>query len=50
MRYLTRLRRRDGGRVLIDERENLIVAEHTGAGRWRILAKIGIKARNYMEE
>jgi len=49
MAYVTRLRFRDSGRVLIDERENLIVGEHGGAGEWQIKAKITISARNYFE-
>lgn len=50
MKYFTRLRRKDNGKVLIDERENLIVAQHSAGGRWEIMAKIGIKAKNYTEE
>jgi len=49
MSYVTRLRFRDSGRVLIDERENLIVGEHSGEGDWQIKAKITISARNYFE-
>lgn len=49
MSYVTRLRFRDSGRVLIDERENLIVGAHQGDGRWEIKAKITINARNYFE-
>jgi len=49
MSYVTRLRFRDSGRVLIDERENLIVGQHLGSGRWEIKAKITISARNYFE-
>ena len=49
MSYVTRLRFRDSGRVLIDERENLIVGEHVGEGCWQVKAKITISARNYFE-
>jgi len=49
MSYVTRLRFRDSRRVLIDERENLIIGEHSGDGSWQIKAKITISARNYFE-
>ncbi|MBN2080584.1 hypothetical protein JW859_00100 [bacterium] len=49
MSYLTRLRHKDSQRVLIDERQNLIVANHLGAGAWAIVAKITLSADNYFE-
>ncbi len=47
--YFTRLRFRDSGRVLVDTRENLIVAEHSGQGKWEITSKIILSAQNYFE-
>jgi len=49
MSYLTRLKHKESRRVLIDERENLIVANHLGAGGWAIVAKITLSADNYFE-
>lgn len=49
MRYVTRLRFRDTGRVLIDKRENLVTAAHRGEGQWELNGKIVLKAENYFE-
>jgi hypothetical protein len=48
LRYLTRLRLKDG-RILADRRENIIVCQHRGAGRWEIISKIVVRAENYYE-
>ncbi len=50
MRYVTRLRFRDTGRVLIDKRENLVTAAHRGDGRWELNGKIVLQAENYFED
>ena len=44
--YTTRLKFTDGGRVLVDQRENLIVGQHLGAGRWELTGKIILKAQS----
>jgi len=49
MRYITRLRFRDSGRVLIDKRENLVTAAHRGTGQWELTGKIVLQAANYFE-
>lgn len=49
MRYVTRLKFRDSGRVLIDRRENLVTAIHRGGGRWELNGKIVLSAANYFE-
>lgn len=50
LRYLTRLRSREGdNRVLIDRRENILVGEHCGAGKWLVICKIVVRAKNYYE-
>jgi hypothetical protein len=49
MSYITRLKFRDTGRVLIDKRENLVTAGHRGDGRWELTGKIVLKAENYFE-
>lgn len=50
MRYVTRLKFRDTGRVLIDKRENLVTAAHRGDGRWELNGKIVLRAENYFED
>jgi hypothetical protein len=35
--------------VLIDRRENILVGEHMGGGRWQVISKIVLKASNYYE-
>lgn len=50
MRYVTRLKFRDTGKVLIDKRENLVTAAHRGDGRWELNGKIVLKADNYFED
>jgi hypothetical protein len=47
--YLTRLRSRADERILIDRRENILVGEHIGDGKWQIVSKIVVRARNYYE-
>ena len=49
LRYHTRLRLRDKERVLVDRRENILVGEQAGDGRWGITCKIVLKAENYYE-
>ena len=49
LEYLTRLRFRDSGRILIDKRRNLIVGRHMGGGVWEIVSKIVVTANNYFE-
>ncbi len=48
--YLTRLRYRDTGRLLVDERENVIVGHHEGDGRWILTGKIVLRVNNFFEE
>lgn len=50
MRYFTRLRLRDTGRVLVDKRENLVTAGHRGEGLWELNGKIVLKAENFFED
>ncbi|HES58019.1 MAG TPA: hypothetical protein ENO21_01160 [Firmicutes bacterium] len=50
MRYVTRLRFRDTGRVLVDKRENLVTAGHRGKGCWELNGKIVLKAENFFED
>lgn len=47
--YHTRLKYRESGRVLVDQRENLIVGEHLGDGRWLVKCKVVLSASNYFE-
>lgn len=47
--YITRLKYADSGRVLVDKRENLIVGNHLGEGRWELAGKIVLKAQSYFE-
>jgi hypothetical protein len=49
LRYHTRLRLRDKDRILVDRRENILVGEQVGEGRWGITCKIVLKAENYYE-
>ncbi len=43
--YRTRLRFREGGAVLLDERENLVVGRHLGDGRWELIGKIVLRVQ-----
>lgn len=47
--YVTRLCHRESGRVLFDRRENILVGEHLGAGRWLVVCKIVLRAENVYE-
>jgi hypothetical protein len=49
LRYHTRLQGRADQRILIDRRENILVGEHLGEGRWQIACKIVVRAKNYYE-
>jgi hypothetical protein len=48
--YYTRLKHRESERILIDRRENILVGEHGGAGRWLVVCKIVLKAENFYEQ
>ena len=48
--YLTRLRLKDSGSILIDQRENIIVGHHQGDGRWMLVNKIVLKVSSHLEE
>ena len=48
--YVTRLRFKDSGRVLLDKRENIIVGRHQGAGEWKLINKIVLKAESLLED
>lgn len=41
--YITRLHKREGGRSVLDQRENILVGRHIGGGRWEIISKITLK-------
>ncbi|MCC7478906.1 hypothetical protein IT575_10665 [bacterium] len=47
--YLTRLKVRASGKVLLDRRQNILVGEHLGEGRWSLICKIVLKAENVYE-
>ncbi len=47
--YLTRLKVRASGKVLLDRRQNILVGEHQGEGRWLLSCKIVLKAENVYE-
>jgi len=62
LRYHTRLRVSGAGlqtrdeaglktspTLLIDRRENILVGQHLGEGRWSIVCKIVVRAKNYYE-
>ena len=47
--YLTRLKVRASGKILLDRRQNILVGEHQGEGRWLLSCKIVLKAENVYE-
>jgi hypothetical protein len=49
LRYNTRLQAHGDSRILVDRRENILVGEHLGQGRWAIVCKIVMRARNFYE-
>ncbi len=48
--YATRLRYKDSGKILRDERENIIVGRHEGDGRWRLINKIVLRVDSQLED
>ena len=50
MRYHTRLRLRDGGRVMVDRRENIVAGRLGEDGVWRLNLKVTLNAENYIED
>ncbi len=47
--YLTRLRVRGTERILRDQRANMIIGRHLGAGQWEIICKTILQAKTVVE-
>lgn len=50
LRYVTKLKDKEDGRIMVDERKNLVIGKHQANGSWLLEAKITLHADSRFEE